>query len=434
MMGTELRQRMRNAVDTVRRPANSLYERNARNVMIDGMGVGLVQGVGTFLSVFLARLGASNVVVGLLTAMPAIAGALLAIPLGQFIGRQQHLILWYARSRLWVLSSYAFTGLVPFLFGNNWAPAVIIAIWAAATIPQTLVNICFTLVMSAVAGPTKRLELMSRRWTTLGISTALSAALAGWALEQISFPLNYQTVFICSFLGGLLSYAFSTNIELPHAPQPSTERVPWRTSLHKMRSMLAQHRSFTQFVASQFVFRFGMAMAIPLFPLYWVRTIGASDAAIGLITTVQSGILLIAYALWTYVARKRGAGTVLLLCTFGLVLYPCLTALTSQVWPLFVYAALAGMFAAGTDLVIFDVLIATAPEEGRGTAIGIYHTTNYIATFVAPLIGAAAAGVVGIGTMLLVAAFLRLLSGLLFLLLGVGREAPQAVKAVRSGT
>lgn len=432
MIRSELGQRVRNVVNTVRRPPGSLYERNARNVMIDGMGVGLVSGVGTFLSVFLARLGASNVVVGLLTAMPAVAGALLSLPLGQFIGRQPNLILWYARSRLWVLSSYALTGLVPFVVGADLAPGVIIAIWAAATIPQTLVNICFTLVMSAVAGPTKRLELMSRRWTTLGISTAISAALAGWALDQISFPQNYQTVFICSFLGGLLSYAFSTNIELPHAPQAATARVPWRTSLLNMRKMLQRHRSFTQFVIGQFVFRFGMAMAIPLFPLYWVRTIGASDAAIGLITTVQSGVLLVAYALWTYLARKRGAGTVLLVCTFGLVLYPLLTALTSQVWPLFVYAALAGIFIAGTDLVIFDVLIATAPEEGRSSAVGLYHTTNYVATFVAPLLGTAAAGLVGLRTMLLAAAALRLLSGLLFLFLRIGREAPEAAQATRS--
>jgi MFS family permease len=141
-----------------------------------------------------------------------------------------------------------------------------------------------------------------------------------------------------------------------------------------------------------------------------------------LINTVQSGVLLIAYALWIYVARRWGQRSVLLVCTFGLVLYPLLTALTPVVWPLLLYAALAGVFVAGTDLVIFDVLIATAPEASRSTAVGLYHTTNYIATFVAPLIGAAAAGSVGIGTMLFVAAALRLFSGVLFLVLRVGNE------------
>jgi len=153
-----------------------------------------------------------------------------------------------------------------------------------------------------------------------------------------------------------------------------------------------------------------------------VRTVGASDSAIGLINTVQSSVLLIAYTLWIAVARRRGGAFVLIFCAFGIALYPLATALTMQVWPLLIFAAFAGLFSAGSDLVIFDVAAATAPAEARGAAIGVYHTTNYIATFVAPLIGTAAAQQVGIGTMLIVAAMLRLAGGLMFLLLRVGHD------------
>lgn len=389
--------------------------------MIDGMGVGLVAGVATFLSVFLARLGASNVLVGLLTAMPAVTGAILAMPLGQFLGRQTNIVLWYARSRIWVLSSYALTGLVPFAF-DEYAPIITIVIWAIATIPQTMVNISFTLVMSSVAGPNKRMELMSRRWTTLGISNALSVATVGWALTQMYFPLNYQVVFLCSFVGGLISYYFSTNIVLPESEPQPVEHVPWRTSFSRMAGLFKAQRPFTHFILSHFVFRCGMAMAIPLFPLYWVRVVQASDSSIGLINTVQSGVLLVAYGLWIYFSRRWGAGKALTLCAFGLALYPLLTAASTSVWQLLLYAGIAGIFVAGTDLVIFDVLLGTAPETARGTAVGLYHTTNYLATFGAPLIGTALASYVGIGTMLLVAAGLRLLGGCLFLGLGVGRN------------
>lgn len=424
MQRTQLRHRVRGVVQTISTPPSALplYERNARYVMIDGLGVGLVAGVATFLSVFLARLGASNVLVGLLTAMPAVTGAILAIPLGQFLGRQRNIVLWYARSRIWVLSSYALTGLVPFAF-PEYAAIITIVLWAIATIPQTMVNISFTLVMSSVAGPNKRMELMSRRWTTLGISNALSVATVGWALTQIYFPLNYQVVFLCSFVGGLISYYFSTNIVLPAAPEtPPIEHVPWRTSFSRMIGLFKAQRPFTHFILSQFVFRCGMAMAIPLFPLYWVRVVQASDSSIGLINTVQSGVLLVAYGLWIYFSRRWGAGKALTLCALGLALYPLLTAASTSVWQLLLYAGIAGIFVAGTDLVIFDVLMGTAPETARGTAVGLYHTTNYLATFGAPLIGTALANYVGIGTMLLVAAGLRLLGGLLFLGLGVGHS------------
>ena len=73
--------------DVLLRP-KTLDENNQRNVLVDGIGVGLASGVGTFLSVFLVRLGASSFLVGLLTALPALAGILLAtwacFPLGAY--------------------------------------------------------------------------------------------------------------------------------------------------------------------------------------------------------------------------------------------------------------------------------------------------------------------------------------------------------------
>lgn len=422
--------------DKLRTPT-SLYERNARYVMIDGIGVGLVTGVATFLSVFLTRLGASNILVGLLTAMPAVTGVLISIPLGHFLGSRRNPVVWYARSRVWVLSSYALTGLVPFFFPADTTIWAIIVIWAVATVPQTMTNILFTLVMTAVAGPSRRLSLMSRRWATLGITNAVSVAMVGLTLDLLNFPINYQLVFICSFVGGLISYNFSTNIVLPEeriAKAEASPNLPWHASARRMARLFVGNEAFSRFVASQFVFRLGMAMAIPLFPLYWVRTVGASDSSIGLISTVQSSVLLVAYSLWIAVARRRGEGFVLIICAFGLALYPLVTALTTQVWPLLIYAAMAGLFIAGSDLVIFDVAAATAPAEARGAAIGVYHTSNYVATFIAPLIGTAAAQQVGIGTMLMVAAALRLAGGVMFLLLRVGHgEAQETQETRRSG-
>ena len=122
---------------------------------------------------------------------------------------------WYSRVRVLVLGSYALTGLVPFFFPPEVAIIAIIAIWAIATVPQTIVNVAFTMVMGAVAGPNQRYYLMSRRWSIMGVTTAITVALVGVILDMISFPLNYQLVFIASFAGGMLSFAFSSRIELP---------------------------------------------------------------------------------------------------------------------------------------------------------------------------------------------------------------------------
>ena len=76
----------------------------------------MVQGVATFLSVFLVRLGASPFLVGLLTSMPALTGIVLASRSGGCSSASATSSPWYSRARVWVLSSYALTGLVPFIF------------------------------------------------------------------------------------------------------------------------------------------------------------------------------------------------------------------------------------------------------------------------------------------------------------------------------
>src|SRR6266511_542041 len=114
------------------RPANT-QERNTRNVLIDGIGVGIVSGVATFLSVFLVRLGATPFMVGLLTSMPALTGMILAIPVGRLLERQRDILPWYSRVRVLVLGSYALTGLVPFFFPPGVTIIAIIAIIAIAT-------------------------------------------------------------------------------------------------------------------------------------------------------------------------------------------------------------------------------------------------------------------------------------------------------------
>jgi MFS family permease len=404
------------------RPAN-VQQRNVRNVLIDGVGVALVQGVATFLSVFLVRLGATPFMVGLLTSMPALTGMILAIPVGRLMERQRDILPWYSRVRVLVLGSYALTGLMPFLFPPDVTIIAIIAIWAIATVPQAIVNVAFTMVMSAVAGPTQRYYLMSRRWSIMGVTTAITVALVGVILDMISFPLNYQVVFIASFAGGMLSFAFSNRIELAeNTPPPAAERErhTLRARLRDGLAALGENTDYNRFLISQFVFRCGLTLSIPLFPLYWVRELNAPDSWIGVINTVNSAVLIVAYFLWSKVSERRGNSMVLRACAFGLAFYPLLTGLTKDLAPLPIYAGLAGIFAAGIDLVMFDILLNTCPPRHAASYIALYQTTTYIATFLAPTLGTYLADTLGYELALYVAAGLRFAGAALFVLMGVG--------------
>ena len=408
----------------------TVEERNIRNVLADSVGVGLASGVGSFLSVFLIRLGATDFMVGLLTAMPSFTGMFLSIPVGRFLSRQRQIVPWFSYSRFFVLSCYALTGLVPFFLTQHRAEAII-TIWAVATLPQTVVSVAFTVVMVAVAGPRGRFFLMSRRWSLLGFTNAVTALLTGQFLEMMPFPLNYQVVFLGATIGGLISVYFSSHIILPDQELP--ELVPRGQSLHlRLRERLSEvtgNQAFVRFLISQFIFRWGLMLPVPLIPIYWVRQLQASDGWIGILNTIQSAVLLGAYFLWSRLSRHHGERFVLLASTLGISLYPALTALMPRVEPLIPLVALAGVFRAGMNLVFFDLVLATCPERESPYYIGIYQTSAFICSFLAPLLGTTLSSYVGIAPALAIGTALGLAGWLLMVLLRVGQDDPTAALA-----
>jgi hypothetical protein len=167
-----------------------IHERNKRYVQIDAVGVGTANAAAPFLPVFLTRLGATPVQVGLLTSMPGITGLFMALWVGRFLQRQKNIVPWFSLSRLLVISAFALTGLAPFFIPDNLLILVVLVIWAIATLPQTMVSVGFSVVMNAVSGPEGRYELMSRRWSILGMTTAITVAIAGQILYRISSQLS----------------------------------------------------------------------------------------------------------------------------------------------------------------------------------------------------------------------------------------------------
>ena len=114
-----------------------------------------------------------------------------------------------------VISAFAMSGIVTLIIPREYQVATILAIWAVVTLPQITVNVAFSVVMNAVAGPNGRYALMSRRWTILGATTAIVATIAGQVLDRIGFPFNYQIVFIGLSMGGLISHYFSNRLDHP---------------------------------------------------------------------------------------------------------------------------------------------------------------------------------------------------------------------------
>ena len=393
-----------------------LQKQNFRYVQIDAIGVSISNVAAPFLPVFLTRLGATNFQVGLLSSMPGVTGLILAIFVGRFLQTRRNIVPWYSLSRLLVILCYALTGILTLLVSERLVIIATLAIWAFATLPQTALAVAFSVVMNAVAGPAGRYALLSRRWTIFGLTGVIGTFIVTRLINLIDFPVNYAIMFMVLSLGGFFSYYFSRKIDIPDsiAPPLATSASP-REGLQNYLQLLKANPVFLSFASKRFVYFSAVMLSTPIMPLFRVREVNATDAQIGVINMTMTIVMLAGYYLWPRVSRRFGGRLVLLATTFGMVLYPALSAATPRVEMIIVYAGIAGFFQGGLDLVFFDELMKTVPAEYSATFVSLAQSMQYLSTILAPLIGTWLATYIGLGGALWLSAGMRLIGFVLFL-------------------
>ena len=239
--------------------ATPIQKENFLNVQLDAIGVGLASAASAFLPVLLTRLGASSFQVGLLTAMPSITGFFLSVAVGRFLRSHRDILRWWNGSRLIVFSSYALMGLVLFVVPREFVVQAELIIWALLTVPRTVIAVAFTIVMNAVAGPRGRYELLSRRWSLLGLTTSISVASVGLVLDRLPFPLNYQLVFVGLSFSGWISYYYGSRIQLLDSELASLSDSP--SFMERIRSfvrLIGGERAFVSFATKRFIYTVGL--------------------------------------------------------------------------------------------------------------------------------------------------------------------------------
>jgi hypothetical protein len=383
----------------------------------DSVAMGIINSVTPFLPVFIVRLGGSAFEVSLLTAIPAVSGFLLAIPIGQFLQGKSRIVPWYSGSRMVAHLSYAVAAVVVLLAPVHAVVPALLVVWAIAALPSTLGMVSFPIVMDGAGGPRGRFEIMSRRWAIMGLTTAITVAGIGQLLDRLPFPANYQLIFVGFSIAGLISYWFSSRFRVPeHLPVPRVDAGGRFGRLREMVQTVRAEPAFLRYSARQLVYVVGTRFAVPLIPLYYVREVGAPDAWIGIIATGQSLALLVGYQLWRRVSIAYGGALVLLSTLLVNALYPAALSLADELILVAVLTAIAAVFSAGVDLALFDELMKRIPRQYGVTFTSIDTALVNGASILAPLAGATLATVFGIGVALQIATLIGLLAVVLFAL------------------
>jgi Na+/melibiose symporter-like transporter len=317
---------------------------------------------------------------------------------------------------LLVILCYALTGILTLLVGEKFVIIATLAIWAFATLPQTALAVAFSVVMNAVAGPEGRYALLSRRWAIFGLTSVIGTFIVTRLIDLIDFPVNYAVMFMVLSLGGFFSFYFSRKIQIADqvAPPIPVSRSPRQNFKNYIR-LLRENPAFLSFASKRFVYFSAIVLGQPIMPLFLVREVHATDSQIGVVNMALTLVMLVGYFLWPRVSRARGGRFVLLATTFGLTLYPALSAATPRIELIILYAGIAGLFQGGLDLVFFDELMKTVPAEYSATFVSLSQSMQYLAMILAPLLGTWLATYIGLGGALWLSAGLRFFGFLLFL-------------------
>ncbi|MGC9359696.1 MAG: MFS transporter [Anaerolineae bacterium] len=370
-------------------------------------------GAMAFVPVFLVRLGAENWQVGLYTSLPALLTTLLLLPAGALASRLTDLVKAVNLSRLAFRGIVGMFALVP-LLPPPLAPYAIVVGQTLTALPKAMLNVTMTPVLGMVIEPARRMQVISGRMAVQSLAMALVGLLAGFWLDNAAYPLNYQVLFISGVVGCLMGVAVLFRLEIPESKSVGVAAAPPRIRLREVMAMLKRDRAFASYLAASLVLRTGLALVAAVMPVFQVRTLGASDAWIGVLLTVQRLVQMVAFVSLGALLRQRRYRRKLWLASLGMALVPLTSALAVTPAMLLIPSVFAGVFMAGLTVYLTNVLLASSPDEHRPLYAALNASVIQVTTFVAPMLGSLLADVIGIRMVLLVSAAIRAVGGLAF--------------------
>ena len=434
-------------------PSAAIRAANYRRVMLDSVFIGVVNASGTFLPVFLLRMGASASDVGLLTALPALTAFLLAIPFGRWLQPRGQIVQWYSRLRLVAWSSYAVMAVVAMVLPREHAIPVLLLVWALASLPSTAALVTFALVMDGAAGPGGRFDLLGRRWAIAGVSATVSVALVGQLLTYVAFPLNFEVFLFIVTLAGFGSFLQSSRIRIVEAPRPAAassvaasaaaaigaERASGgagprpRDRLTALWRLVTANRSFVRFEIRGFVYVLSIGLSMPVLPLFYVNEMRAPDGWIGIIGAAASAGSVLGYLAARQLARRR-PGMTLLPSLLVMAVAPAVLSTIAWLPAVAAVAFVMGIAGAGAQLALFDQLMRNIPAEHGVTFSSVDQSISNLAIVIGPNVGGFLAIAIGIRGTLVAMSVVGLVAFALFYLASRGRAASAVGRPATAST
>ena len=301
---------------------------------------------------------------------------------------------------------------IPMLPADYQVMAFIIII-TLLMIPISIFNISYQNITGEIF-PMRRARVLSKRSIYTIIFTTIVTIASGlifryFAQDNSGYITIYRIFYVMAFISGLL--AFFVFRKLAYTPVKTTEPIKFKGSFKKV----FKNKPYTKFVLSSTIFHFGWQMGWPLFSIYTIKTLGADEFWIAIISVGSAIVMLLSHRMWPRLIEKYGNAKIAFICTFGMALTPILYVISKSLLVLAIFSSLSGVFTSGTITVLFSDMLEVIPQKNRIIYVGYYNVLTNTTLAISPFIGHYFYAKEGIIYALIVTSLFRLLGGIAFM-------------------
>lgn len=341
---------------------------------------------GAYSTGYALHLGASEALIGLLSAAPS-WGQLLQVLSPLFIerlkSRKRFCLVTYSLG----YSAWLPIALIPFLFEGNFRPWAMVLFVTLSGATLAIGSPASTSWLTDLVPESVRGRFFGRQQSILaavGLATSLSA---GWYLD-IFDEQTKQTGFIVLFTVAVV-FALLSVMVWSAVPEPRKaeggESSPLKLILLPLRDR--NFMNLTVFICARTL---AVMTAGPFFTVYMLKELEVPYAQIAVLAGMSTIASVLSNPLWGYLADKYGHKPILRISALGIALTPlwwCF-ATKGNYWFVVSCAQIwSGLLAPGAVVSQFNLMVKTAPENSRSAYVGFHSAAVNLAASVGAMLG-----------------------------------------------
>jgi MFS family permease len=348
---------------------------------------------GLFLTGLALVLGANELVIGVLAALPLTA-KLAQLYLSWRIERAGH---W---RRIALLSGIV--GRVPFIAVAALALAppgrttvvLLVLVLGCAALGGSAFELSFLTWMAELIPEPLRGVFWGRRGQIGGAVGTVASLIAAWLLgdatpASANFPrARLGLVFALGGLAGLIGMLFLRCLPDPRRHETRAEQPGLRATL----GVPLRDDNYRRLVVFSAAWSFSSGFMAPFYMVYMLRELRLSFLVITVLTAVTNSLMAATQVHWGRLGDHFGTKPVLRIGAYLITLAPLLWLLVQphRIWPLIIVQVISGLGWSAFHVSLSNLTLKLSPQDKRPSYLGAFGAATGVAEGVAPLIGGAA--------------------------------------------